>query len=806
MAAGSRGLSYSVEPDIRLEDYLDDKLQSTTDFENLDSLIANVEVQRSQLQTQVDDAVRELEDARRFAQDRLGSLTQSISEFHALQESIDSRLKIVANSSAPDEAIQRLERPMSQLHKVELAYKYVSLLQDVENMRLEAHSHLPNNPKAALEPYARLKQLCARLRELQGPADGAAVHLVEHVEATTETLWVEMKTIMSQEMEDVLKKRDWPHGVDVNSDMDAEWLEYFAKLVDLQLPEVLYSEGAVILLPFEVMAKTFAQWFRFQFMSNNATSTPQSFGTFCVPQFVSLIDKWEGFFRENVGHILFLRFHDTYVGEKSIYIDPACALVTAMLPVMREKIDTVIQEALSNPQFLSSVMIQIMNMDDELRSRFDYDGGNQERGWSGLASEVLEKHFDVWLNAEKAFALERFRAILNSPDARNIDYDYSTPGKMKPTYGAVRVTDLLKSVTSQYQRVRKFSHKLRFLIDIQLEILDEYHDCLKDSLEAYYTITSTIGRTLHGVTREQEAALEGTGALETLCKVLGSSDHIIAILKDWSNEEVPSNPASFFSQAADNSQFFVTLWEELQARARMNSGQEALAGGISQEAVKDRISSAVGTDEDTGILFDETIAAYSARRKTAEEYLVSALIDSHQKAFRPYLSKPQWTTISINSNTEPVYLTITPELDEPLKILKRNLIFLASALSMAVYRRIWRTTLEKLQDMLWGDVLVRQNFTTLGAAQFVKDMEAIFTLVDRHIPDGSLTMSTLQDGARLLNLPVESNNGGITLQQATDLIFTDNTEAKKTLAELDLESLTPANARKVLQRRVENSE
>ena len=37
---------------------------------------------------------------------------------------------------------------------------------------------------------------------------------------------------------------------------------------------------------------------------------------------------------------------------------------------------------------------------------------------------------------------------------------------------------------------------------------------------------------------EQQAALEGTGALETLCRVLGSADHIVATLKDWSNEEV----------------------------------------------------------------------------------------------------------------------------------------------------------------------------------------------------------------------------------------------------------------------------
>ena len=99
-----------------------------------------------------------------------------------------------------------------------------------------------------------------------------------------------------------------------------------------------------------------------------------------------------------------------------------------------------------------------------------------------------------------------------------------------------------------------------------------------------------------------------------------------------------------------------------------------------------------------------------------------------------------------------------------------------------------------------------QNFTTLGAAQFVRDLDAISSLIDRYIPDGSAAFSTLQDGLRLLNLPVEAENGAVSLQQATDRVFTDNTEAKKLLAGLDLESLTPANVRKILQRRVENSE
>jgi RAD50-interacting protein 1 len=300
---------------------------------------------------------------------------------------------------------------------------------------------------------------------------------------------------------------------------------------------VLYSPGPITLLPVDVMAQIFVKEFRFHFMSDKATSSPQAIGAHCFPWFLALVEKWERFLRANFGSVLAARFADTAVSRKMVYMDPVGAFITSMLPIMREKVASAIAEAVENPVFLSSLMSQLMTFDDNVRSGFSYDGGDVENGWGGLTSEVLDKHFDTWLQAEKTFALERYKAIMAPPDARNIDYDFVGVGKTKPTHAAVRVTDLLRTVTTQYERVRRFSHKLRFLIDIQLTILDEYHDHLRGTLEAYLSITSTVGRAF-GVTKEQLAALEGTGALEILCKVLGSADHIVNTLKDWSNEEV----------------------------------------------------------------------------------------------------------------------------------------------------------------------------------------------------------------------------------------------------------------------------
>lgn len=112
------------------------------------------------------------------------------------------------------------------------------------------------------------------------------------------------------------------------------------------------------------------------------------------------------------------------------------------------------------------------------------------------------------------------------------------PGKTRPTYGATRVADLIDTVTKSYDKLRKFSHKMRFLIEIQAEILDQYQGRLSESLDAYQTITNPVARTLHGVSKEQQAELEGIRGIESLCKVYGSAEYIINVLHEWSDSEV----------------------------------------------------------------------------------------------------------------------------------------------------------------------------------------------------------------------------------------------------------------------------
>ena len=115
---------------------------------------------------------------------------------------------------------------------------------------------------------------------------------------------------------------------------------------------------------------------------------------------------------------------------------------------------------------------------------------------------------------------------------------------------------------------------------------------------------------------------------------------------------------------------------------------------------------------------------------------------------------------------------------------------------------------------------MRHSFTGLGAAQFARDVRAVAALVDAHITGaGSAALATLEDAACVLSLPLDPAKASaqqgkeepgageqkvtMSLRQASDRFFVDNAEAKRALGDLGIDSLTPANARNIVQRRVE---
>lgn len=518
--------------------------------------------------------------------------------------------------------------PIEKLRKLDLANYYVEMLQEVDNLAEEAKASLPGRPREALIPYAKLKELSLALRRLQGAAEEAAGHLVLYVEQRAESLWEEMNQIMLDDFDSILKASDWPSK---SHSWDPSTISSFERLLELQTPEIMDAKQPVVLLPMAALTRPFVQQFRYHFMGQKATNS-ELHPDYFLQWVTNLVESREAFLIENIGPILVSHFGNTKLADKAVYVDPVSAFITALLPVMREKINTLMQTINRQPSAMSNFMLSLMKFDDDIRETFDYDGGDSKKGWKGLTWEVLDVWFLRWLTVEKEFALERYQDIIRAKDSFKIDYDSTGPKRTKPTYGAPKVTDLIGNITKNYQSLRNFSFKLRFLIDIQLAILDEYHNLLKDSLDAYMAMTSTVGRALHGVTKEQQASVQGTSGLESLCKVYGSAEHVINVLHNWSNEL-----------------FFVELWNELQVRAKNTGREDNLAEQMSYEDVKSSTSAAVGSEEEGG-LFDETIRSYRYRRDHAERLMTESIKYALVPSLRGYINKPNWLTVD-NSDT-----------------------------------------------------------------------------------------------------------------------------------------------------------
>ncbi|OAK95144.1 hypothetical protein IQ06DRAFT_259386 [Phaeosphaeriaceae sp. SRC1lsM3a] len=823
----------------RVADYLDDKLQTAADLEtgNLDALLARITEQQTLLKHQVTAATQDLRDAKEHAHAQHAHVQQQAHAFTREQADIDRRLLVITASDTSEDAVPRFEAALDQLHRLHVASSYVELLRNVDVLSQHARTQLHTSSEAALHPYQQLRALHTRLIRLQDDAEGAAPQLLHHVDTITQSLRASILDAFSSDLNRVLKKIHWPTPkASIPATLRAEWEAAVVKLLDLQMPELegmSYASGPgdkvklpPVLFPLDVLVQPLEMRFRYHFDGDKPTNRndrPEYF----LSHITTLLNDYSGFVTDHVQPVLLAHFRGTDLALNPVYIDAMSAFVTALLPMLRTKIRTLLPKIAGQPQLLSHLMHEMMSFDSTIRDVWGYDGGYGVDGWKGLSWEFLVQGdwFGRWLQVEKDFALARYQSIVEAADFGDLDYESVDPKATKPTKGAIRVNDLLETITDRYRPLTSFSQKLTFLIDIQIAIFDKYHEKLLSNLEAYLTMTTALGRAMGGVTKEEQERLLGVEGLERLCKTYGSADYLERAMRDWSDDV-----------------FFLDIWEGLQDRAR----QEHSIGGMTVADVAERTSKSVGGDGDGGALFDETASWYARLRDRSEKIIIDTLNSNVRQALRPYHHINPWATLSSSTASAPANLSPTAEIDPLLNHLSTTLGFLSRALASAPLRRITRAVLATISSTLWDSVLTRCRFSTAGAAQLHADLAAICQVVDKQVGPGvaEAGLRRCLEGAQLVGLPVkggkdqtvseveggdedwddawgagaddsaplpqqEQDNGTTSggarlgLWEVEKRLFADNQSARDVLDELELETLAENEARALLGRRIE---
>ena len=780
------------------------------------------------MQRQLDDARQQHDGAKRKAQDHTESIRQKAQAFQKEQSDIDRRLLIVTQSETSDEAVDKFEESMGNLRKLDVATGYVALLKEVDDLRSKCVSQLGKSDEAALAPYKRLQHLMASLQPLQEAAEGAAPHLLDHIARQVHDLRQTIQNSFSSDFETTLKKMSWPKIMDtVPMAIQKEWSTNVGRLLNLQHQELedreqrsgnLASDNEPpALLPLEVMVRPIEQRFIYHFSGNKPTNRldkPEYF----LSHTTDLLSTYSGFLENTLQPLLVHQFRGSDLAFTPAYIDATSAFITALLPMLKRKLSSFANQVSNQPQLLSHLVHEVMSFDTTLQDTYAYSPASPSIPWRGLSHFLLDTcgYFDQWLSVERDFALSRYQSIIDSPEAGELDYDSVASDATKPTKAAIRVNDLLDTITDRYRSLSSFGQKLRFLIDIQIEVFDRFLERLRSSLEAYRTMTSALGRRVQGASREEQSELQGVKGLDHLCRVFGSANYLERAMRDWSDDV-----------------FFLELWEELQDRAKTRDHISRTLGELHE--IKQKTSSAVGGDENDaevqGALFDETAANYHKLRVRSEATIVETLTYNIREALRPYARVNTWASLSSTSAGG----VISAELEPTLRLLTEYFGFLSKAIGKIALKRISRQVNHSIQSYIWDNVLVRHSFSTAGATRLIADVSAICLNIDRFVGQGraQLGMRKLLEGVTLISLPIrgeiqrlqpssagddedegaawEETNGNAVegkeksmgLFEVERLVFMDNESARHALEQLGLESLTESDARAVLGKRVE---
>lgn len=741
---------------------------------------------------------------------------------------------IVTQSETSDEAVEKFDASMTRLRKLDIAAGYVELLKEVGGLNTESKSQLGKSDEAVLTPYRRLQHLIVSLQPLQEAAEGAAPHLLDFIAQQVQELRQTIQDSFSRDLESTLKKMSWPKATEtVPMAMQKEFAANVKRLLDLQQQELEDREHNAhsrppnddppALLPLEVMVRPLEQRFAYHFSGNKQTNRldkPEYF----LSHTSDLIPTYSDFLQNVVQPLLVQQFRGSDLAFTPAYIDATSAFITGLLPMLRRKLSSFAHQLSNQPQLLSHLIHEVISFDTLLQESYAYSPSSPSVPWRGLSYYLLDTcgYFDKWLTVERDFALSRYESIIQAQEAGELDYDSVSADSTKPTKAAIRVNDLLETITDRYRPLSSFSEKLRFLIEVQIAIFDMFHQRLHSSLEAYLTMTSSIARTVHGVTRDEQTELQGVRGLDRLCRVFGSADYLEKAMRDWSDDV-----------------FFLELWEELQWRAKHRDQISRNLGELRE--IQSKTSAAVGAEQDRdgdlqGALFDETAAAYHRLRVRSEAIIIETITYNIREALRSYSRVNTWASLSTSSATAGA---VSAELDPTLRLLTEYLSFLSRAVGRIPLRRMCRQLCHAMQTYIWDNVLVRHNFSTAGAGQLSTDMSALCSHVDRYAGTGQAEhgMRRLLEGVTLISLPVrgeiprvrpgssgdaaddedgtawEEMNGDagdadaeakkMGLFEVERLVFMGNESARHALETLGLEVLTETDARAVLERRVE---
>ncbi|KAF8528017.1 RINT-1 family protein [Hysterangium stoloniferum] len=606
------------------------------------------------------------------------------------------------------EDLESLHRNLKELEGVKSYVVIVERMLRLSEAAVTQAQTTSLSSTASLSEYRRLQDfvsfVSSHFSAVENPSKAEAqeqtqsLNIVSFLYKVRDRTWSDIKGIFSAKLLESAEQMGWPQPIEYSSisaldrtNFETSFLD-FVRLQDageeIHTSDSRWQPGGIY--PIQSLTSPITLRFKFHFEGKRDTNR---------------IDKPEWYFTHmaNVAHThraFFTSIIQRLMSQtKHKNINAFREFILHLLSPITRKLRTSVPRILQHPSLLAHTVYQSLAFDASLREEgFSLEGttaqkSNQPRGidkkndqWEGMSEEILgrKEWFEAWVEGERKFADDQYNGIISSSDAWKIADDADATDMtdlevdFRPTNSARRVKALVEQITERYQPLPRFASRTRFLIAVQIPILESYHSRISSSLDAFETLSSSFVRAVPGAlagqvghntdSRSLTSGVEGVGRLVKA----GVSAHYIAGAMDRWGEDM----------------FFLELWSEINERAALRARAEI------HPLLPDPLSK-MATAQDVevvskGTIFQELVSQYQTLGRRAEDMIVRHVHTEVETASKAYFAS-QWD-LSQNAPPNEKGLTIPTTLVVPISLLSSHLGFLARSLpnatSVTLYRRI----------------------------------------------------------------------------------------------------------------------
>ncbi|KAF8640664.1 hypothetical protein AX17_000321 [Amanita inopinata Kibby_2008] len=704
---------------------LDSHFQSVNELQ-LDDLLAQARQRHEQLDANLLVSHKQVESLLADTRNKATLHLEAAQELSLLRHSLVDELtelsqELVSNLSFEEkrstllEDLETLHRNLKELTSIRSYAQIIEYALSLsESARRQLEASASSLSPASVSVYHELQKFVSKVSALGSSCEDSgpeqhSLHLISFLENLEIKTWTDMKAVLSNILLASSEKIGWPMPVNyigVSLEDRNTFEKAFHNLLKFQsLGEKLQIKSSEMekngLYPLRALVQPLSLRFKYHFegtRQTNRTDKPEWYFTHVQ----NIVHDHRPFMESVVQNLLSSTDYSN--------IDAWREFVFLLLPMLSRKLRHTIPSLLPHPPLLAHTIYQSLLFDASLREQgFQLHGTSSQKGnadsskpWAGISEVVLgsSNWFESWLAGENKFAEDQYQTIISSPDAWTIvddsDEDPSAQD-FKPTTSARRIKALIEQITDRYAPLPHCTQRVRFLVTIQLPILNLYYGRISSSLDAYETLSSAFVRAVPGALSVNFGAKTETGGnidthrltggvegVQRLCKAFLAATFVEAALEGWGEDL-----------------FFLDLWTEI------NTNQT-----LREQAEKSSLLPPLTVEKGEALantIFDELISRYTQVIVRAEDMMIQQIYGEVESSLKAHFHTMDSTESIVVEQPDDV--SLSQSLLAPIALLSSHLTFIRSSLPQNAVINLYRRIASRLAEhILHRQVLYRGQF------------------------------------------------------------------------------------------------